>query len=239
MLINIGWLKDWVAVAGSADSLGEDLTRAGLEVEAITSLRPDFSGVVVAEIRGVGRHPQADRLTLCVVDDGRGLKNVVCGAPNAAAGMRAPYARVGARLPGGKSIAATEIRGTTSQGMLCSAHELGLGEQGAGLLALDADAPLGTSLDEHLGLDDAVLDVKITPNRGDCLSALGIAREIAAKSPVAVRHIKRAFNTIEHMPVREAYRYEQSVTVELSHTEDAREAQRAFVEKRKPVFKGK
>ena len=132
MLINIGWLKDWVAVAGSADALGEDLTRAGLEVEAITSLRPDFSGVVVAEIREVGRHPQADRLTLCVVDDGRGLKNVVCGAPNAAAGMRAPYARVGARLPGGKSIAATEIRGTTSQGMLCSAHELGLGEQGAG-----------------------------------------------------------------------------------------------------------
>ena len=180
MLINIDWLRDWVEVAGSAEALGDDLTHAGLEVEAIAPLTPGFSGIVVARIHEVRRHPQADRLSLCVVDDGRGMKNVVCAAPNAAAGMRAPYARLGARLPGGRSIAVAEIRGTTSQGMLCSARELGLGEHGDGLLALDDDAPIGAPLEKHLRLDDAVLDVKITPNRGDCLSALGIAREVAA-----------------------------------------------------------
>ena len=180
MLININWLKDWVDVAGSAETVGDDLTYAGLEVEAIEPLAPDFDGIVVGLIREVSRHPQAARLSLCVVDDGKGLKNVVCGAPNAAPGMRAPYARVGARLPGGRTIAAAEIRGTKSQGMLCSARELGLGENGEGLLALDDDAPTGTPLEKHLDLDDAVLDVKITPNRGDCLSVLGIARELAA-----------------------------------------------------------
>jgi phenylalanyl-tRNA synthetase beta chain len=180
VLINVNWLKDWVDVAGSAEALGDDLTFAGLEVEAIAPLAPDFSGVVVGSIREVRRHPQADRLSLCVVDDGKGLKDVVCGAPNAAPGMRAPYARVGARLPGGRSIAAAEIRGTTSQGMLCSARELGLGEHGDGLLVLDDEAPVGASIEKHLELDDAVLDVKITPNRGDCLSVLGIARELAA-----------------------------------------------------------
>jgi phenylalanyl-tRNA synthetase beta chain len=180
VLINIDWLKDWIDVAGSAEALADDLTHAGLEVEAIASLAPDFSGVVVACIREVRRHPQAERLSLCSVDDGRGLKDVVCGAPNAAPGMLAPYARVGARLPGGRTIAAAEIRGTKSQGMLCSARELGLGEHGDGLLALDDDAPLGVSLEKYLELDDAVLDVKITPNRGDCLSVLGIARELAA-----------------------------------------------------------
>jgi phenylalanyl-tRNA synthetase beta chain len=180
VLINIDWLKDWIDVTGSAEALGDDLTHAGLEVEAIASLAPDFSGVVVGCIREVRRHPQADRLSVCSVDDGRGLKDVVCGAPNAAPGMRAPYARVGARLPAGRTIQAAEIRGTKSQGMLCSARELGLGEHGDGLLALDDDAPLGASLDKYLELDDAVLDVKITPNRGDCLSVLGIARELAA-----------------------------------------------------------
>jgi phenylalanyl-tRNA synthetase beta chain len=180
VLINIDWLKDWIDVAGSAEALGDDLTHAGLEVEGIASLAPDFSGIVVGCIREVRRHPHADRLSLCSVDDGRGLKDVVCGAPNAAPGMRAPYARVGARLPGGRTLLAAEIRGTKSQGMLCSARELGLGEHGDGLLALDEDAPLGASLEKYLELDDAVLDVKITPNRGDCLSVLGIARELAA-----------------------------------------------------------
>jgi phenylalanyl-tRNA synthetase beta chain len=179
MLINIDWLKDWVDIKGNAEALGEDLTRAGLEVEAIEPLTPDFSDVVVARISEIRRHPQADRLALCVVDDGRKRETVVCGAPNAAVGMRAPYARVGARLPGGRSIAATEIRGNTSRGMLCSARELRLGEQGDGLLVLDDDAPLGADLTKLLRLADAVLDVKITPNRGDCLSVLGIARELA------------------------------------------------------------
>jgi phenylalanyl-tRNA synthetase beta chain len=180
VLINIDWLKDWIEVTGSAEALADDLTHAGLEVEAIASLAPDFSGIVVGCIREVRRHPHADRLSLCSVDDGRGLEDVVCGAPNAAPGMRAPYARVGARLPGGRTIAAAEIRGAASQGMLCSARELGLGEHGDGLFALDDDAPLGAALEKYLELDDAVLDVKITPNRGDCLSVRGIARELAA-----------------------------------------------------------
>jgi phenylalanyl-tRNA synthetase beta chain len=187
VLTNINWLKDWVDLTGSAEAAGDDLTYAGLEVEAIESLAPAFSGVVVGSIREVSRHPQADRLSLCVVDDGKGLKNVVCGAPNAAPGMRAPYARVGARLPGGRTIAAAEIRGAASQGMLCSARELGLGEQGDGLLVLDDDASIGAPLDAHLALDDAVLDIKITPNRGDCLSVLGIARELAAIRNVRLR----------------------------------------------------
>src|SRR5690606_38499173 len=128
-----------------------------------------------------------DKLSLCIVDDGMTRREVVCGAPNVALGIVAPFARVGATLPDGTVIAAAELRSVTSDGMLCSARELGLSDDAAGLLILDDDAPLGQSLRDYLKLDDAVLDIDITPNRGDCFSVVGIAREIAAKRNVPLR----------------------------------------------------
>jgi len=181
MLINFEWLKDWVDIDGDAERLAEELTTAGLEVEAVTPVHPGFAGVVVARIDDVQPHAHADRLSVCRIDDGSAPRTVVCGAPNAAAGLHVAYAGAGARLPGGRTIEASEIRGVASQGMLCSARELGLADDAGGLLVLDGDAPVGAPLERHLRLaGDAVLDVNITPNRGDCLSALGIAREVAA-----------------------------------------------------------
>src|SRR5690606_13142864 len=122
-----------------------------------------------------------DKLSVCIVDDGEARREVVCGAPNVAVGVRAPYARPGAVLPGNVGIEAVDVRGVTSHGMLCSARELGLGDDASGLLLLDGDAPVGQPIGRALALDDEILDIDITPNRGDCFSVIGIAREIAAK----------------------------------------------------------
>ncbi|HEX6998795.1 MAG TPA: phenylalanine--tRNA ligase subunit beta [Gammaproteobacteria bacterium] len=180
MLISLDWLGEWVDAGGPTAALAERLTMAGLEVEEVVKAGPPLEGVVVARVVDVRRHPNAERLSLCTVDDGGEPREVVCGAPNAAPGLLVPYARVGARLPGGREIGAAEIRGVTSAGMLCSAKELELSDDGAGLLVLGDDAPPGEPLARYLGLDDTVLDVNITPNRGDCFSVLGIAREVAA-----------------------------------------------------------
>jgi phenylalanyl-tRNA synthetase beta chain len=138
-------------------------------------------------VLSVVRHPNADRLSVCTVDDGAGRHQVVCGAPNVAAGIKAPFARVGSRLPGGKTIGAAELRGVQSNGMLCSAKELNLVDEVDGLLILDADAPIGTPISDYLRLDDTALEVNVTPNRGDCFSVVGLARELAARHNKAMR----------------------------------------------------
>jgi phenylalanyl-tRNA synthetase beta chain len=192
MLINVEWLNDWVEIAGGTARLAEDLTNAGLEVDAVTPVAPDLAGIVVARIQDLHPHPRAERLTVCAVDDGRGVHTVVCGAPNVVVGLRVPYAPVGARLPAARAVGAVDFRGVVSEGMLCSARELGLGEEGSGLMALADDAPVGAPLEAYLRLDDAVLEVNITPNRGDCFSVLGIAREIAAVRKQRLRRVALA-----------------------------------------------
>ena len=186
MRVSVDWLRDFVALDGGAERVADDLTSSGLEVESVERAGARLDGVVVAAVLSVARHPNADRLSVCTVDDGGGQVQVVCGAPNVAAGIKAPFARVGSTLPGGKAIAAAELRGVRSNGMLCSARELELPDDVDGLLLLDADAPVGRPIAEHLRLDDAVLEVNVTPNRGDCFSVLGIARELAARRNVAL-----------------------------------------------------
>ena len=160
---------------------------AGLEVEETRTVAPAFSGVVVARIAAVSPHPNADKLRICRVEDGSGADlQIVCGAPNAAVGLKVPLARVGARLPGDMVIGPATMRGVESSGMLCSARELGLSEDHGGLLELDAGLPVGRPLREALDLDDTVFTLKLTPNRADCLSILGVAREVAALTGAAL-----------------------------------------------------
>ena len=176
------WLKTQSDPALSPDQLAHLLTMAGLEVEETLPAAPAFSGVVVAEVKSVEKHPDADRLNITQVYAGTGgLLQIVCGAPNVAAGIKVPCALAGAVLPGDVKIKPTKMRGAESNGMLCSAKELGLPENGIdGLLVLPQDAPVGTNIREYLDLDDTLFTLKITPNRADCLSIKGIAREIAA-----------------------------------------------------------
>jgi phenylalanyl-tRNA synthetase beta chain len=160
--------------------LARRLTMAGLEVESVTPAGPPLPGVIVGEVVSVVRHPNADNLTLCRVATGRETLQVVCGAPNVRAGMKTPLATVGATLPGGVEIRKARLRGEDSSGMLCSARELGLSDDASGLLELPTDLPTGQPLAEALALEDVVLGFNLTPNRGDCMSVLGIARETAA-----------------------------------------------------------
>jgi phenylalanyl-tRNA synthetase beta chain len=182
--IPYGWVREFVDVDLTAEQAAERLVNAGLEVSSVSAVAPDLRGVVVGEIETIERElgdSHGHRLLLCRVSTGRARFAVVCGAPNARAGLRAAFAPPGASLPDGRAVAVATIRGVESQGMLCSERELGLGdEHEAGVLALDADAPLGADLRAHLGLDDRVLEIEVTPNRPDCLSVLGVARELAA-----------------------------------------------------------
>ena len=187
MKFSESWLRTLVNPPLSTAQLTHLLTMSGLEVEQCEPVAPPFSGVVVGEVKAVSRHPNADRLSVCEVDAGTGsLLNIVCGAPNVAPGMKVPCAMIGARLPGESSagepfeIKAAKVRGVESQGMLCSARELGLSEDDASLMALSSDAPIGLDFRKYGDLDDALITVKLTPNRADCLSLLGIAREVAA-----------------------------------------------------------
>ncbi|SSW69358.1 phenylalanine--tRNA ligase subunit beta [Achromobacter agilis] len=175
------WLRTLVNPPIATDELAHRLTMAGLEVEDTVPAAPAFTGVVVAHIVEIAPHPDADKLRVCQVDDGSGERlQIVCGAPNAAAGLKVPLARVGAELPGGMKIGVAKMRGVQSSGMLCSARELGLSQDHAGLLELPADLTPGLSIREALDLDDTLFTLKMTPNRADCLSILGVAREVAA-----------------------------------------------------------
>jgi phenylalanyl-tRNA synthetase beta chain len=180
MLVSLKWLKDYVDIELTAEELAHSLTMSGLEVDEIKTIRPQFSGVVVARILSVERHPSADRLSLCSVSDGTQNHPVVCGAKNIAPGDIVPLAKVGAVIPGGYTIKPSVLRGETSNGMLCSEAELEIGDDESGIMHLPADLPLGSPLEAVLNIEDTVLDVNVTPNRSDCLSMIGIAREVAA-----------------------------------------------------------
>ncbi|HSD38696.1 MAG TPA: phenylalanine--tRNA ligase subunit beta [Rhodocyclaceae bacterium] len=174
------WLRSLCNPALDSDALCHLLTMAGLEVEEVDAVAPPFTGVVVARIVSFEKHPNADKLRVCTVDIGTGtLQQIVCGAPNVVAGMKAPCATVGAKLPGFE-IKAAKLRGVESFGMMCSADELGMTQAHDGLLVLPDDAPVGSDIRDYLSLDDHKITIKLTPNRADCLSLAGIARELAA-----------------------------------------------------------
>jgi phenylalanyl-tRNA synthetase beta chain len=176
----LSWIRDFTPVEASVADIADALNQLGLEVEAIEEPGREIGGVVVARIVDVMPHPDADRIRLADVDAGDGVVRVVCGAPNIEPNMVVPFARVGAYLPGDFKIERRKIRGQVSEGMLCSARELGLGDDHAGILELSPDAPLGTDVREVLGLDDVVFDLQITPNRPDAMGIVGVARELAA-----------------------------------------------------------
>jgi len=184
----IRWLQDYVDIDLSPGEIAARLTMAGLEVDAVEPKRPDFSGVVVAKVLSVKPHPDADKLSLCEVRAGEAVYPVVCGAPNVRAGMLSAFAKVGAAIPGGYTIKSTKIRGEASEGMLCSEDELGIGDDAAGIMDLKGDLKEGADLAEALGLIDTVLDIGITPNRSDCLSMIGIAREVAFLTGKTLRY---------------------------------------------------
>ena len=181
MKFSESWLRSLVDPQLSSDELSHLLTMAGLEVEELDPVAPPFDKVVIARVIEVNKHPDADRLNVCKVDVGEDeLLTIVCGAPNVAPGLRVPCALSGAVLPGNFTIKTAKVRGIESSGMLCSAKELGIAEDASGLLILPQDAPLGQQIRNYLDLDDALYTLKLTPNRADCLSILGIAREVSA-----------------------------------------------------------
>ncbi|MBN6528611.1 phenylalanine--tRNA ligase subunit beta [Acinetobacter pittii] len=180
MKISENWLRTWVNPAIDSETLSDQLTMLGLEVDELAPVAKPFTGVVVGEVLTVEQHPDADRLRVTTVNTGSGEPlQIVCGAPNVRAGMKAPVAMIGAVLPGDFKIKKGKLRGVESQGMLCGASEIDLEDKIDGLLELPDDAPVGINIREYLKLDDNVIDISITPNRGDCFSIRGIAREIA------------------------------------------------------------
>jgi phenylalanyl-tRNA synthetase beta chain len=183
------WLQQFTPIEAAPAELAAQLTMAGLEVESLAPVAPPFSGVVVGEVLEAGRHPDAEKLSLCrVTTDGANRLQIVCGAKNVRKGLKVAVAMVGAQLPNDVLIKRATLRGQESNGMLCSARELGLGDEHEGIMELDASLPLNQNLREALDLDDWVLEVNATPNRGDCMSVFGIARDYAAAS--ARRHLK-------------------------------------------------
>jgi phenylalanyl-tRNA synthetase beta chain len=196
MKITWNWLSEFVELDMTPAELAERLTMSGLEVESVETKGAELAKVVCAEVVVLKPHPGADRLRVCEVRCGADeTVSVVCGAPNVAAGQRVAFAPAGVVLPGGTAIEATEIRGVASAGMLCSEVELGIGADGAGILVLPEDAPLGEPVGRIVGVEDTVLDISITPNRGDCMSVLGIAREVAALT--GVRLNRQRFSVAE------------------------------------------
>lgn len=188
MKFSENWLRELVEIKADRAALAHALTMAGLEVEELTPLGENLEGVVVAEIIGTEKHPEADRLQVCKVNAGIGEPlQIVCGAPNARVGIKVPLAKVGATLPGNISIKAAKLRGVESFGMLCSAKELGIDNDASGLLELSADAPVGQALATYLGLPDASIELKLTPNRPDCLGLVGLAHDVAALFGSAVK----------------------------------------------------
>lgn len=180
MRFSESWLREWINPPVDTPQLGHRLTMIGLEVDAIERAAPAFSGVVVALVLSVEPHPEADKLKITRVSDGTSEFQIVCGAPNVTTGIRVPLATLGAQLPDGLVIKSAQLRGVASEGMLCSATELGLPSAVDGLWVLPDDAPLGASIRDWLNLDDAVIELGITPNRGDALSILGLARDCSA-----------------------------------------------------------
>ncbi|MGH8238141.1 MAG: phenylalanine--tRNA ligase subunit beta [Steroidobacteraceae bacterium] len=180
MKISLQWLGEWVDTGKDVRGLAHALTMVGLEVEAIQPAAPPLANVVVGEVKSVTRHPDAEKLNVCRVWNGREDLQIVCGAPNVRVGMKAPLALIGAKLPNGMEIKQAKLRGVESSGMLCSARELGLSEDASGLFDLPTVLQAGQDLVAALGLNDTIFEVNLTPNRGDCMSVAGVAREVAA-----------------------------------------------------------
>ncbi|MEH6634261.1 MAG: phenylalanine--tRNA ligase subunit beta [Halioglobus sp.] len=187
MNISEQWLREWVSPDLTTAELAHQITMAGLEVDAIEPVAGVFSAVVVAEIVSAEQHPDADKLRICQVNTGDSMVQIVCGAPNARAGLKAPLARVGAVLPGDFNIKPAKLRGVESQGMLCAEAELGLSDESDGLMELAADAPVGTDLRDYLQLDDKIIEIGLTPNRADCLGIAGLAREVGLLNNLPVK----------------------------------------------------
>jgi len=211
MQFSENWLRSMVDPKMTSDELSHLLTMSGLEVEEVEPVAPPFTNVVVAEVKEVAKHPDADRLNVCQVDVGTGtLLNIVCGAPNVRAGMKAICAKAGAVLPPGAdgkpfAIKVGKLRGVESQGMMCSAKELRISEESSGLMELPPDAPVGADIRDYLGLDDLKFTIKLTPNKADCLSVLGVAREVSALTgtPLHVPTTEQVAVTLdETLPVK-------------------------------------
>ncbi len=195
MQLSEAWLREWVNPDINTAALADQLSMAGLEVDAVTPAAPQFSGVVVGEVIACAQHPNADKLKVCQVEVGTAEPTqIVCGARNVAAGLKVPVALPGARLSADFKIRKTKLRGVPSLGMICSAAELGLAETSPGILPLAADAPIGEDFRTYWSLDDACIDIDLTPDRGDCLSICGIAREVAAINRLPL-------NAIEHLDI--------------------------------------
>ncbi len=190
MNISEQWLREWVDPQLSTDELAHQITMAGLEVDAVDPVAGSFSGVVVGEVVSAEQHPDADKLRVCQVKTGSDTVQIVCGAPNARAGLKAPLAQLGAVLPGDFNIKKAKLRGIESQGMLCAGEELGLSEDSDGLMELAGDAPVGADLRDYLHLDDNVIEIGLTPNRADCLSVAGIAREVGLLNQLPVKALE-------------------------------------------------
>jgi phenylalanyl-tRNA synthetase beta chain len=180
MKFSENWLRSLVDINADRDALVHRLTMSGLEVEGVEPVGAALDGVVVAEIVGCEKHPNADKLRVCEASIGNEKLQIVCGAPNARVGLKAPLAKIGARLPNGVEIRKAALRGVESNGMLCSAKELGIDADASGLMELPTDAPVGETLAKYLGLPDASIELKLTPNRPDCLSVHGLARDVGA-----------------------------------------------------------
>ena len=225
MRVSLEWLREYVDVTGSPEDLARRLTMAGLEVEALHRLGEGIHGVVVAEVLDVRQHPHADRLSVCRVHDGQEVLEIVCGAPNVRPGMKAPLARVGAKLPDGRVIRKAKIRGVESRGMLCSEQELNLAQTSDGIYALPDDLPVGVDLRQALALEDWILEIGVTPNRPDCLSLVGVAREVAAITgagwrlpPVAPQEAQEPVSQWASVEIREpelCWRYAARVLLDV------------------------
>ncbi len=200
MKFSEAWLREWVNPDVSTEQLADQLSMAGLEVDSVEPVAPAFSGVLVGEVRSIEPHPDAKKLRICSVDTGAGAPlQIICGAANVAQGMRVPAAIVGARLPGDFKIKKAKLRGVESFGMICSASELGLAASSDGIMSLPIDAAIGSDLRDYLALDDRAIDVDLTPDRGDCLSLAGIAREVGVinRCKVNTHEIKPVAPTVE------------------------------------------
>ena len=190
MKFPVSWLRQHVHTDADDTRIAEALTAIGLEVEQASPVGGLLPGVLVAEIVALEKHPEADKLNICQVETGSGRVQIVCGAPNAKVGLKAPLATIGTQLPGGLVIKAAKLRGVDSAGMLCSAKELGIDAEAGGLLELPADAPVGDALAAYLGLPDTCFELKLTPNRADCFSVRGIAFDVAAALGVQVNPLE-------------------------------------------------
>ena len=196
MKISVSWLKEWIDTI--PEDLADRLTMAGLEVEGVNLAAPKFNGVVIGKVVGLEQHPDADRLRVAQVNVGQAeLVQIVCGAPNVAVGIKVPTALVGAVLPGDFKIKDAKLRGVASSGMLCSAKELGVNEDASGLMILSDDLEVGADFRAVLDLDDEIIEIDLTPNRGDCLSILGVARDVAAMTGQEVDSVEETEIAIE------------------------------------------